>query len=477
MWTPKTLLLRLRGSPFAFPLAALAALAMFAISEASYREAASTFDELGQQGVARVQIQTLWRSALDAETGQRGYLLTGRKEYLEPYTAAQGQIARSLDWLGTYYAADPAAAALTAQLRAATRTKLDELVQTIALKDADRAEASLAPVASGLGKARIDAIRSLSERLLAQESAKVATARRGLSQTLMLNRVGVTAMTALSLLALYMYLRQTRELARQREQQRRIVLEERDLLGLQVERRTEQLTELARHLQALREDERDHLARELHDELGALLTAAKLDVARLKSRLGAPQREVAERLVHLNDGLNQGIALKRRIIEDLRPSSLGNLGLPAALEILVREWGGRSDIVVEHAFEPVRLAPSSELTVYRLVQEALTNIGKHASATEVKVAVSADQGRVHVLVRDNGVGFDVDSQRPSSFGLLGMHYRLQTDGGQLTLISSPGRGTSIRAELPESTDGTVCPAGAPPAPPAQPIANAGGSAA
>ena len=117
-------------------------------------------------------------------------------------------------------------------------------------------------------------------------------------------------------------------------------------LEQEVAARTAQLTELAQHLQTVREDERSRLARELHDELGALLTAAKLDVARLKSRLGASAApRLAERLAHLNDALNGGIALKRSIIEDLRPSSLSNLGLVAALEILaarVRRRAARS---------------------------------------------------------------------------------------------------------------------------------------
>ena len=202
----------------------------------------------------------------------------------------------------------------------------------------------------------------------------------------------------------------------------------------------------------MREDERHRLARELHDELGALLTAAKLDVARLKSRLGTLSPEVAERLQHLNDGLNSGIALKRRIIEDLRPSSLSNLGLVSALEILVREWAQNTEVAVRSTFEPVRLRPSGELTVYRLVQEALTNISKYARASEVAVELSSEDGQVRVLVRDNGVGFDVGVPRISAHGLLGMRYRLETEGGQLAMQSTPGKGTLIRADLPESSE-------------------------
>jgi signal transduction histidine kinase len=289
-------------------------------------------------------------------------------------------------------------------------------------------------------------------KLLDLESAKVTVARRSLARTLMLNRIGVTAMTALSLLALYMYLRQTTALVRQREQQRRLVQAERDQFEREVLLRTAQLTELARHLQSVREDERHRLARELHDELGALLTAAKLDVARLKSRLGVTTPEVLERLQHLSDGLNSGIALKRRIIEDLRPSSLSNLGLVAAPDILVREWGRRGEIKVDTEFEPVRLRPAGELTVYRLVQEALTNITKYAHATAVSVRLSSADGQVHVSVRDNGVGFDTTAPRTSAHGLLGMRYRLETEGGQMTMESTPGKGTLIRADLPESAE-------------------------
>jgi len=102
--------------------------------------------------------------------------------------------------------------------------------------------------------------------------------------------------------------------------------------------RTTSLANLATYLQQVREDERGHLARELHDELGSLLTAAKLDVARLKSRLGDQAPEALQRLQHLTETLNRGIALKRRIVEDLRPSSLSNLGLLPSLEILTREF-------------------------------------------------------------------------------------------------------------------------------------------
>ena len=335
----------------------------------------------------------------------------------------------------------------------ASRNKLSELAETMKLHDDGREDAWRSLMLSNIGKEQMDTVRSMSQQLLDHETSRVLIDRKSLSQTLLLNRIGATAMAALSLLALYMYLRQTTALVRAREEQRRLVQVERDILEGEVLVRTDQLTDLARHLQSVREDERHRLARELHDELGALLTAAKLDVARLKSRLGATVTpEVAERLQHLSDGLNSGIALKRRIIEDLRPSSLSNLGLVAALDILLREWGQRGEVVVDAEFETVQLRPAGELTVYRLVQEALTNITKYAKATAVEVRLSSVDGQVHVSVRDNGVGFDMAAPRSSAHGLLGMRYRLETEGGQMVMSSAPGKGTLIRAELPESSE-------------------------
>jgi signal transduction histidine kinase len=276
----------------------------------------------------------------------------------------------------------------------------------------------------------------------------------------LLNRIGVSAMAAVSLLALFMYLRQTATLDRTLEDEARRVAGERDRLEQEVMARTAQLRELAQHLQTIREDERNHLARELHDELGALLTAAKLDVARLKSRLGsATAPENVERLAHLNDTLNGGIALKRRIIEDLRPSSLSNLGLVAALEILLREFSARTEIEVVDRLEAVELDPSAQLTVYRMVQEALTNIAKYAQATDITVTLTREpDGGARVSVHDNGVGFDVAMPRTASHGLIGMRYRVEAEGGSMHLESVPGEGTLIEAVLPGSKGAAAPPA-------------------
>ncbi|MBS0448610.1 MAG: CHASE3 domain-containing protein [Proteobacteria bacterium] len=442
---------RLRGSPFAFPLAALTALAVFFISETSYHQASDSLDSLGVMGTARIGLQNLSRGLIDAETGERGYLLTGRQEYLQPYTDALGRVQKALGELSRYYADDKTAAPLMASLRELSGQKLSEMQTTLQLYDSGKADAWRNLLLTDIGREKMDAVRGVLEQLTRLETDRILEKRKSVYETLQLNRIGVSAMTALSLLALFMYLRQTATLERHRSDAQRVVQAERDQLEIEVERRTSQLTELARHLQSVREDERNRLARELHDELGALLTAAKLDVARLKSRLGAITPEVGERITHLNDALNSGIALKRRIIEDLRPSSLANLGLVAALDILIQEFSTRYEVKVEPDLKPVLLAPSGELTVYRLVQEALTNVAKYAKAKTIEVSLGAQGGRVRVRVRDDGIGFDQSQPRAAAHGLLGMRYRVEAEGGRMTLQSAPGRGTTIEATIPERT--------------------------
>lgn len=258
-------------------------------------------------------------------------------------------------------------------------------------------------------------------------------------------QIAVLVMASVSVLVLLLYLRQRRTLEATRVE---VAESARAELQAQFDSRTQEFAELARHLQTAREDERNRLARALHDELGALLTAAKLDAARIKTRVAAISPEALERLVHLNESLNSIIALTRRITEDLRPSTLSNLGLVPALEILARDFATGADIRIDCTLEPVALNPQSELTLFRLVQEALNNAAKHARARVVKIELAPADGMACVSVTDDGVGFQRVGSKMGSYGLLGMRYRIEGDGGRLEIESAPGAGTRLSARLP-----------------------------
>jgi signal transduction histidine kinase len=264
-------------------------------------------------------------------------------------------------------------------------------------------------------------------------------------ETLLAYQIAVVAMAGVSVLVLLLYLRQRRTLEATRVD---VAASARAELQAQFDSRTQEFAELARHLQTAREDERNRLARALHDELGALLTAAKLDAARIKIRVANVSPEALERLVHLNDTLNSIIALTRRITEDLRPSTLSNLGLVAALEILARDFAAGADIRIDCTLEAVALNPHSELTLFRLVQEGLNNVAKYARAKTVQIALAPRNGQANVSVTDDGVGFQMLNDKAGSYGLLGMRYRIEGDGGRLLVKSSPGAGTCLSATLP-----------------------------
>ena len=440
---------RLRRSPFAFPLAALVALAMLLISETSYRSSRDSMTAVYDLSIARMRVQRVLRLMIDAETAQRGYLLTGRRDYMEPFRNAVESLPETMAKLKEHYASRPTHAKSLARLEELIADKLSELTTTINMYDAGRTEAWRDLMLSDIGKEQMEAIRAAAEVMLVDEAGAGERARKEVYDALSVSRIGIGAMTVLSLLALYLYLRQIQAYDKLRREQQSIVQAERDLLSVEVKRRTAELTELSRHLVTAREDERGRLARELHDELGALLTTAKLDTARIKTRIGTLSPEASERLVHLNEILNSGIALKRRIIEDLRPSSLSNLGLVAALEIQLLEFAKASGIEVDSTLEAVALRPEAELTVYRLIQEALNNVSKYAQAGRVRVTLAPrDDGLAEVCVSDDGVGFDPATQKASAHGLVGMRYRVEAEGGVLTVTSIPDAGTRIAATLP-----------------------------
>lgn len=202
-------------------------------------------------------------------------------------------------------------------------------------------------------------------------------------------------------------------------------------------------------LQRTRESERAALARELHDELGAILTAARLDAAWISAQPASHEPAIAQRLAALQQVLTQGIELKRRIIDDLHPTILTHLGLLAALEQLLDSHRMRFAGRVSASLDPaVRLAGEPALALYRIVQESLTNIHKYAHAGLVRVTLRRVQGRIELAIDDDGTGFDATAVAPDRHGLVGMRHRMLAVGGRLAVTSAKGAGTSIRASLP-----------------------------
>jgi protein-histidine pros-kinase len=210
-----------------------------------------------------------------------------------------------------------------------------------------------------------------------------------------------------------------------------------------------ELSSLSSFLQGNAEREKASLARELHDELGGILTSLKMDLAWLRTRVGEEPQYV-DRFKRLDALIDQAIDLKRRVIENLRPSLLDHLGLAAALQWYVddecRKAGIEPHLNVDRGLE--RLAPDLEIACFRLVQEAVTNAVKHARASHIDLTVERAAAGLHMTVSDDGVGIaDVESAR-RSHGIAGISHRVRTVGGTLKVHAIEGGGTRIEVFIP-----------------------------
>jgi PAS domain S-box-containing protein len=212
---------------------------------------------------------------------------------------------------------------------------------------------------------------------------------------------------------------------------------------------TEQLRSLAAHLLTVREEEQARISRAVHDELGQSLTAVKIDLAWLARRLPRENGEMLERIRSTQQLAESLIQDVRRISTELRPGIL-DMGLAAAVEWQVQEFQARTGIqcslrlLTHEAF-----APDVSTALFRILQETLTNVARHAKATRAEVVLQKQRDRLVLWMRDNGRGFDqADSSLSESLGLLGMRERAAILGGQVNISSAPGKGTTVTAWIP-----------------------------
>lgn len=211
------------------------------------------------------------------------------------------------------------------------------------------------------------------------------------------------------------------------------------------------LRELSAALQAVREEEKTRIARELHDELGQALTGLKMDLAQIVAMLRPEQLDVLRRADAMRSLIEGTVASVRRLATELRPLMLDDLGLVATMEWLVNDFAKRTGIGVQLDLPGADFEVDPELStaLFRVLQESLTNVARHAGATHVRVALVDGGDTVRLEVQDNGKGTDPAGSSPrKTFGLLGMRERATMLGGELAVRSSPGAGTSVLMSIP-----------------------------
>ena len=209
-----------------------------------------------------------------------------------------------------------------------------------------------------------------------------------------------------------------------------------------------QVRSLAASAERTREAERTRIAREIHDELGQALTGVKMDLTWVKARLPA-EPAIRDRLEAMGKLLEDAVQVGRRISSDLRPGALDDLGLAAALRWQARVFTERTGIAVRiDAPEDIAVPDERATAAFRICQEALTNISRHSGATEVQLALNAEDHDLCLVSRDNGRGFPIGASKEGAFGLLGMRERAEAWGGAVSIDSALGAGTTVTLQLP-----------------------------
>ena len=212
----------------------------------------------------------------------------------------------------------------------------------------------------------------------------------------------------------------------------------------------ELLRELSAHHDSVREGERAHIAREIHDELGQALTALKMDLSLLTLKFGEATPQIREQVQELKGRVDAIIQVVRDVATTLRPAAL-DLGILPGVEWLVEEFQKRSGIrcTVSVVDSDIAVGEDRSIVLFRIIQESLTNVSRHADARNVQILLDHDAERIRLDVEDDGVGFDVDAaRRKKTFGLLGIQERVIMLGGELKITSAPGHGTRVSVSMP-----------------------------
>lgn len=444
------------GVPPSFIAPALLTLALtvtfIIVAERNYRNVVFSVNE---RRVARDNldvIEALQVTLLNAETGQRGYLLTGSSDYLKPLTLARTELPKLQSRTTMMFVNRPDKQEKVNEITALIFDKFFELEMTVKLVDQGKRDEALRIVTQNSGKEIMDDVRQKITSLSGEMSADLEDVRKGWEHDMLMSRLGMLAVAILNLMllgfALYLFIKDL--------QQRQVLIairetENQRLLTI-VDERTGELNELSTHLQQSTEGDRAALARDLHDELGGILTSAKMDLEWLRTHaIHSP--EALQRFRQLSEMLDDAVSVKRRVVENLRPSLLDNLGLAAALEWYINEHCAKGGLKckLNLAEELGVISPDASIALFRIVQEGTTNALRHAKAKSFSASLQIEGDNIKLLLEDDGAGLpSTFNPTKMSHGLSGIRQRARSLGGDAIWQSAPGQGTTIIVTIPRS---------------------------
>jgi signal transduction histidine kinase len=410
----------------------------------------SSFDERVHNLHMRQQALSQFLALMAAaESRQRGFLLTGESSYLQLYSDSTDKIPPALDRVRASFNSGHDTGGDILVLKQLTEQELGAMAETIALRK-QNAATTLAPDRIDAGEKGMERIVNFVDGLQQNETREIRAAteqwRSQLELTRWMTAVGALIDIGLVLLATRLAYGDMRRRGRQAQNLRDQKLE----LEREAALRTAELTALSTHLQGVSEQEKSALSRELHDELGGLLVAARMDVSWLQQRLPTSDPSIEQRFKRIHEYLSAGVDLKRRVVEELRPTLLDNMGLFAALRWQFKETCRRSGLRCSERIPETEMKfhPDAAIGVFRVAQEAMTNILKHAEASSADLTIEIDEQTLTLRITDDGKGIAATRlQTATSHGLAAMRHRITALGGTWE-IHGASPGTIVTALIP-----------------------------
>lgn len=388
-----------------------------------------------------------------AESGQRGYLLTGQTGYLEPFFRAARGWRDEIQRLRELTAGNSLKQSQIDALESMTAAAMQRLELVISQTDQPGPQGRADVAGTGRATASMDRVRAVIESLQSEEDARIEALREEVLHDMWLTLAVALFTTVVTVAVLAGLHKLLRRYVTARARAENALREANQHLNREVEERTAELTELSQHLIRVAEEEKASIARELHDTLGSNLTAINMDLNWIAKRLPPEQAEVRERLQRSLQMLTDTVELKHEVIEGLRPSHLDNLGLGFAMRSHCQEFTRRSGLPCDaHVLEDFdELDPAWSIALYRIAQEALTNVTKHAQAKQVKLQLLREDEGIRLRISDDGIGLPADAAvKQKSHGLVGMRERMRQIGGTVRIYPGESGGTVVEALIPMS---------------------------
>jgi len=429
---------------------------LLAFSELGYNTISKNYYRSIISREANMKLLRLQQVLVANESAERGFLLIRDPLFIESYTANTAELRRLLEQVTEYYIApseedlagsiDPRMVTLIGLIS----KRIGEIETTMRLATNYSEYSALDIIKTDIGKNDRNRINALIRELQSEQEFRAVHAMntiqanihnfRWITKGLLIFNILFSILSCYWLFSIFRRMR-ANELTLQKT----------------IEEHSRHVADLTLRMQNISEAEKFRLAQELHDDLGANLTAAKMDVAYVKKELEVANNPLNEKLERAIANLIEGIQIKRRLIEGLRPITLATFGLVTAAREMLQQVAEQAAWKLELDFPDTDpdLTEEAEITLFRILQEAVTNSAKYAHATWVRASLMWVEGDCYKLeIEDNGVGFCLSNVRPKAIGLIGMRERIEHRGGQIDIRSSPGSGTLIRAILPNSKNQT-----------------------